>query len=176
MDNYWRLGLFALSLNEISRRAGISKPALYREFGGEDGLMAAVLEFYGERVVAPRLELLLAERPFAATLEGAIVGLTSDDGTPAGCLLTKMRVVKSRLGPATAQRVRLLEEEQLSAFETLYRRALARGEANPEFSPKFAARYLDTQVASVLVQIGIGVAPELVRKQARLTMRPMLQA
>lgn len=46
MECYWREGTDGVSLNELYRRADVSKPGVYREFGGEDGLMAAVLEHY----------------------------------------------------------------------------------------------------------------------------------
>ena len=174
MEEYWRQGLSALSLNEMCRLAGISKPALYREFGGEDGLHAAALDAYRERVVLPMLQALLQDRPFAATLEGAIVGLTSDRGSPPGCLFTRMRIDRSRLGPMTLDRVRALEREQLDAFETWVRRGLERGEANPNVSPELAARCVDTQLATVLVQMGIGVDPEQIREQARLALRAIL--
>ena len=174
MENYWELGLSDLSLNELCRRAGISKPALYREFGGEDGLRAAVLDEYRERVVLPMLSALEADAPFKRVLDGAIVALTSDRGTPAGCLFTKMRLAVARLGPLAAQHVSDLEAEHRTAYEAWFRRGLASGEANAELSPEFAAHYIDTQFATVLVQMGIGVAAERVRAQARLAALPLL--
>ncbi|MBT5864543.1 MAG: helix-turn-helix transcriptional regulator, partial [Ilumatobacter sp.] len=53
MDAYWREGPDAVSLNEICRRAGVSKPGLYRAFGGEDKLLDAALEHYADVVLAP---------------------------------------------------------------------------------------------------------------------------
>ncbi len=174
MDQYWRRGLSSVSLNEMCRLAGISKPALYREFGGEDGLQAAALDAYREVVVVPMLQALFVERPFAATLDGAIVALTSDRGTPSGCLFTRMRIDRSKLGPLAADRVRQLEQEQLDAFARWYRSGLERGEANPEHSAELAARCVDTQLAAVLVQMGLGLDPESVRQQARVALSPMV--
>ncbi|MFT4702613.1 MAG: hypothetical protein ACI81R_000299 [Bradymonadia bacterium] len=57
MDSYWREGLDSVSLNEICRRAGVSKPRFYRKFGGEDWVMGAVLMHYTEVVFAPSLAL-----------------------------------------------------------------------------------------------------------------------
>lgn len=173
MQSYWERGLFQLSLNEVCRLAGISKPALYRAFGGEDSLMAATLAAYRERRVLPMLAYLEEERPIADALERAIVGLTTDDGTPAGCLFTKMRISGPRLGEETKRAVAALQDEHRRAFEAFFRRGLERGDANPEFSPEFAARYLDTQFASILVQIALGVAPGFVRDQARLALRAL---
>ena len=40
MALYWHDGLSTRSLNELCRQLDLSKPGLYREFGGEDGLIA----------------------------------------------------------------------------------------------------------------------------------------
>ena len=72
MQVYWREGLHALSLNALCRRIEISKPGLYREFGGEDGLMEAVLERYRELVVVPLLGLMAAELPYGAVIDRVV--------------------------------------------------------------------------------------------------------
>ena len=58
LEGYWREGIYGMSVNEVCRRAKIAKPGLYREFGGEDGLMTAVLDLYSKSVL-PRLWTLL---------------------------------------------------------------------------------------------------------------------
>ncbi|MFT4978971.1 MAG: AcrR family transcriptional regulator [Myxococcota bacterium] len=171
MDSYWREGVHSLSLNEVCRRARMSKPSLYREFGDEDGLMEAVLGHYRELIVVPVLEALVAELPFAELAEMLVAGMTADHGTPAGCLFTEMRLARSRLGPMSTTRVRAMEQERREAFEIWYRRALERGEVDASISPELAARYIDTQLATVLVQLGAGEPPEVVRQQARLALR-----
>ncbi len=174
MDNYWREGLSGLSLNEVCRRAEISKPALYREFGGEDGLHVAALDAYRERVVLPMLSALETDASFGEVLDAAIVALTSDRGTPAGCLFTRMRLSISRLGPQAAKRVRSLEDEHRAAYEAWFRRGLECGEVNAKLSTKFAARYIDTQFATILVLMGIGTSPKLIRAQVRVAVQPLL--
>jgi len=173
MDSYWREGAHTLSLNEVCRRANLSKPSLYREFGGADGLMKAALDHYNEQVVEPVLAALAAERPFAELVELLLIGMTSDSGAPAGCMFTELRLARSRLGPETSARVRSMEQRRYDAFEDWYRRALARGEVDASIAPELAARYIDTQLATVLSQLGAGEAPELVLQQARLAFRTL---
>ncbi len=170
MELYWDAGLHRFSLNEVARRAGISKPALYREFGGEDGLMEASLELYRLRLVVPLLQALEEERPFGEMLKRAVTRLTAPRAAPAGCLFTKMRLAGPRLGPQTRRRVREVEDEQLTAFEARLLRARSSGELAPGIEPQLGARYLDTQFATVLVQMGVGVPRPLVRAQARLAL------
>lgn len=176
MNNYWAEGLHAVSLNELCRRAGLSKPALYREFGNEDGLMDAALGLYRELIVVPLLAALAAGPPLAQLLERVTVGMTSPQGVPAGCLFTNIRLDHRRLGPNTLARVRAIETERIAAFEDAYRRALGSGQANPSLSPSFAARYLDTQLSTILIQMGAGAPAAEVREQARLALRVLLRA
>lgn len=171
MLNYWREGLHALSLNQVCLRAEISKPALYREFENEDGLMNAVLAHYREAVVVPLLTFIQSERPFAEVLDELIVGMTSERETPVGCLFTQMRLSLPRLGPVTREGVRALERERRDAFEAWYRHAVDKAEVAPGLASGLAAGYLDTQFTSVLIHMKAGASPDDVRAQARLACR-----
>ena len=51
MSIYWRDGLAEQSLNEICWKLEVVKPGIYRDFGGEDGLIAETL-VYGRVVGA----------------------------------------------------------------------------------------------------------------------------
>ncbi len=168
MLNYWRHGLSRLSLNEVCRRVNISKPALYREFGSEDGLQAAALALYRKLAVVPLLELLGGPHAMADVIEQALVTMTSAREVPAGCLFTRMRLAGPHLGPETRTAVEQLERERRDAFVAWYRRGLARNEANPAIAAETAGAYLDTQITTVLVQMTSGEAPALVLAQARL--------
>lgn len=168
MAIYWQEGLFAMSLNALCRRIGISKPALYREFGDEDGLMEAALDAYRARVVVPLLHLMAADLPYAATLDAVVAGATDDQSRPAGCVFTRMRLARARLGPRTAARVEAIEQERRTAFERRHRRALAAGQADPDIDPTLAAGYLDSQLTSLLVHMAAGEPPATLRDQGRL--------
>lgn len=67
-QSYWKLGINQVSINELCKLANVSKPSIYREFGGEDGLMCAVLEHYESTVLSPMLDLLSKEAPFNEVL------------------------------------------------------------------------------------------------------------
>ncbi len=174
MASYWREGLYALSLNELCRRTGVSKPALYREFGSEDGLMEAALARYRLLVVCPLLELLASDAPFSATLDRLVTVMTEERGLPAGCLFTEMRVARRRPGTETWALVQSIVQERRAAFERRYTRALVSKEANPELSASFAARYLDAQLTSLLVHMAVGEPTEQVRSQAQLALSVLL--
>jgi len=168
MKNYWREGVHSLSLNELCRRARLSKPALYREFGGEDGLMDAALAYYDLRIVQPVLDAVAMERPFGELVELLIAGMTTAEGASDGCLFTEMRLARGSFGEKTEQRVRAMEMRRRQVFEAWFSSALGRGEVARSVSPKLAGRYIDAQISNVLMQMGAGETPELVAEQARL--------
>ena len=174
MANYWEFGVTGLSLNEVCRRTGLSKPALYREFGGVDGLMAAALDHYRTVRIEPMLAPLGEDMPFATMIEGSVVGLTTDRDDPPGCMLAKMRHATAHLGPLALAQVHDLEQLQWDAYEAFVRRAQQRGEARMDVDPPLASRYIDTQLTTVLMQRSAGLEVELIRAQARIALRALL--
>jgi AcrR family transcriptional regulator len=169
MEAYWREGTDDVPLNEVCRRAHVAKPGVYREFGGEDGLMDAVLARYAETVLAPMFERIADDRPFAEVLEALIEFMTDTDRTmPAGCLLAKMRVVSSHLGPATQARADALGATARARYADWVELAKGRGEIAPSVPTNVAAAFIDTQFTMLLVQMAAGADPEQVRAQARL--------
>ena len=173
---YWREGYPAISLNELCRRLSISKPSLYREFGGEDGLVNAVLSHYREAVIKPFLSYLKLEQPFAELLEALIVGMTAPREFPPGCLFTEMRLIRTHLGPASMERLDSIEEERRTAFEHWYEKALSKGEVNPDITAAQAASFIDAQFTLILLHMGQEYTAERVQQEARLAMSILLKS
>ena len=171
MQIYWEEGIHKYSLNEICRRVKISKPALYREFKNEDGLMEATLIHYRELVILPMLSLRELPLTFSEVLSQAIEILTSERDRPAGCLFTHLRLAKPFLGTATLHRLEEIEKERFIAFQEWYGKALELGQVNPELSPTLAAGYIDTQLNTLLLQMGAGGDPQLIREHAKLAFK-----
>ena len=107
-------------------------------------------------------------------LERLVVAMTSDYGMPPGCLFTAMRLSRARLGEATAARVSMIIDQRREAFKVRVERALELGEVDSKFSAEFAARYLDAQLTTVLVQMATGEPAEEVRAQALVALRALL--
>mgnify|MGYP006274567925 FL=1 len=169
MEAYWREGTDDVPLNEVCRRAHVAKPGVYREFGGEDGLMDAALARYAETVLAQLFERIDGDRPFAEVLEALIEFMTDTDrDMPAGCLLAKMRVVSSHLGPATRARADALGAAARARYADWVELAKGRGEIAPSVPTNVAAAFIDAQFTMLLVQMAAGADPEQVRAQARL--------
>ncbi len=174
MERYWREGLEACSVNKICRNTQISKPGLYREFGGEDGLMEAVLSHYRELVVVPLLSMLNSERPFAEVLRELIDWMTEEHDTPSGCLFVKMRSAPTRLGSATSKRVEMLRGEMRAAYKAWYQRGMEHHEVKEGIDPDLAAYFIETQFVTVLNLMAAGELPEQVRAQGILAFAGLL--
>ncbi len=174
MLNYWQDEPGAVGVNEMCRRLGVSKPGLYREFGGEDGLMVAVLDHYWETVIQPSFQPLTTERPFAEVLRGVLLWLTEERGMPAGCLFAKMRTASAQLGPATSARVVVLRRDMRGAYQAWFERGLARSEVNAAIAPERAGYLLDTQLRTVQMLVSEGEPPGAVRAQAELALACLL--
>ncbi len=168
MDAYWREGPDALSLNEICRRADVSKPGLYRSLGGEDELMDAALDRYAEVVLTPNLAAIDVEAPLFVTLETIIASFTDVDRSgPPGCLLARLQHTHG-LGPVVSDRIGSLRAQARAAYATAVERAKARGEVNKDIPTDVAAAMIDIQCNTVLIRMSAGEDPSLLRDQAML--------
>lgn len=171
---YWREGPDGISLNEVCREVKVSKPGIYREFGGEDGLLAAVIDRYREQAVQPLLDLLASDLAFDEVLQTILAAQTAERDTPMGCLIAEARLGRQPRGPLTAERIEVVREEMRTAYEARYERALADGQANEGLEPALAASYLDAQFVMLLMRLHRGDDPEMVRRHAWLAMQVLL--
>ena len=170
VDAYMRDGIEAVSINGICRRAKVSKPGLYREFGAEDQFLAAALAHYHETVLAPGMAILAADRPFRETLDALIDFATSEEtaDAPAGCLLATMRTQRGELGPAAAERVEQLGAEVVQAFAAWLDRCERKGEIQLPAPLETVATYVDAQVTLMANRMSEGHDRQLVRSHAYL--------
>ena len=145
---YWSVSPTDVSIGEICKLTGASKPGIYREFGSDDGLKCAALESYRSLALLPLFEILKRDQSFAAA-KAALVAFTTQDrealGVPSGCLFVAMRTQRGNLGSATGERVDLLREEVLDAYMVWIETAKSRGECSAQIPTDAAALYFDAQ-------------------------------
>lgn len=166
MQAYWDGGVNGVSVNEICRRARVSKPGLYREFGNEDGLRKAALNLYFEKVLIPILELAESDMPFREKLDKVIDYMIADrdsQGLPNGCLLVKMRDSVSSVGDATRKQIDSFHKRMLAVFADMVSRAKAKGEFSEAIPTDFAAVYIDAQLANAMALQARGEETEVIR-------------
>ncbi len=160
MKSYWGDGPTAVSINEICRRAGVSKPGLYREFGNEDDLKTAALESYRELVLSQLFEIFEADQPFDEAL-AALTGLALQDraqtGLPTGCLFGKMRGCRSELGPKTNGAIDATWSTAQDRMQDWIDRAKRNGQLDRQISTTTATLYVDAQIANAITMQAEGV-------------------
>jgi len=170
MNAYWKDDRVAVSVNAICALAGVSKPSLYREFGSEDGLSAAVLERYGQTVLASLQALLSSPQTYSAKLD-ALTSFASDDPQmDAGCLFVKMRATRSRFGPQTQALLTAMEAAFQEHYARFFTEAAERGEWCGGIATELAASYLQEQLGLAVSQRAAGKHPESVRAFLELAM------
>ncbi len=157
LEGYWREGLYGMSVNEVCRRAAISKPGLYREFGGEDGLLTAVVQLYRDTVLQKLFEHLRSPYPFRSVLAGLINEVLRPTGDPPGCLLGELRMVKfDDLGEETRHQVEVYAAEVRDNYRVWLDRAQRNGEIPADLDLDTAARHIDTQVMTACFKANRG--------------------
>lgn len=161
MESYWRDGPTAVSVNEICRRAGVSKPGLYREFGNEDGLRSTVVQTYELVVLSQLYQIFEGDQPFDDAL-AALIDLVLQDrqkmDLPLGCLLQKMRGCRKELGPKTNDVIDATSIGTHSRLKDWVERAKHNGQLSEDISTETAAIYIDAQVSSAIMMQETGAS------------------
>ena len=175
MRAYWERGADAVSVNEISKLAEVSKPSLYREFGSEDGLMAAALGQFAELSVAPLLALLRSDAPTDAILDQVALSVVEGGKTgdlPAGCMVTPMFAMRSRFGDKTEALVSALQRDSLAAYQAFAERLDREGRLPSHHSPRDTALFLNASVGMAMMSMKQGFTPDEVAAMLRVAFAP----
>ena len=167
---YWRSDPADVSVNAICEMAKVSKPALYREFGNEDGLMAAVLERYAEQVLSEIFDILAKAMPVPETLSALTRFASDSPKMETGCVFYKLRAGKHRLGPVTRSKVEAIDTGAVDAFDAYLTERRQDGGWTNAVPTAVAARYLVEQLGLALTQRAAGEDPEQVRGTLHLAL------
>ena len=171
MNSYWINGVQNISLNEICRRANVSKPALYREFGNEDGLMTEALELYFIKFITPFFSLFSSHQTFHEVLQKLILGLINNqnkNSNSMGCLFTMMRDSHDLLGKKTKNKLEFLHKVLLKTYEQWIENAKDKGNFTKQIPSSVAAAYIDSQISNINAQKARGESVQSIRDAASL--------
>ncbi len=170
MAAYWQADPADVSVNAICKRMGVSKPALYRVFGNEDGLMRAVLARYADRVLSEIFTLLDPALPLTEACAGLIRFASEAPTMETGCVFFKMRAGKHRLGPLTRDQVEAIEGAAVAAFTAYLDARRAAGDGMPAGSSAGLARYMIAQLGLALTQRAAGEDSAQIREMLALAL------
>ncbi len=153
MMQYWVIGPADVSINDISKKLGVSKPGIYREFGSDDGLKVAALQAYQALAIEPFLTLFKPEQPLSKTLEDIVAFLMQDRdkvGIPTGCLFVTMRAQRNRLGPDTQELLDKYREQFLTRIGNWVHTTKQAGIFRRNVPTKTAAHQIDALHAGAM--------------------------
>ena len=171
LEGYWREGVYGMSVNEVCRRAKISKPGLYREFGGEDGLLTAVLQLYRETVMETLAEHLRQDSSFKKVFHWYVNALLHQNGHPPGCLLCEMRLIQSEdLGQTTREKVQECADDIYGFYRDWLEGAQKKGEISAEVDLDTAARLLDSQMMTASLKAYRGGNVEKIKEELQMAL------
>ncbi len=156
MAAYWKDDPADVSLNAVCALAAVSKPALYRVFGSEDGFVRAVLSRYAETVLSEIFDILARGAPLSETLTGLIRFASLDAKMQTGCVFFKMRAGQHRLGPQTRDTVSTLESGAVNALQTYFETRQRTEDWYSDLTADQAARYVFAQIGLALTQRAAG--------------------
>lgn len=171
---YWKDDPADVSINAICEMAGVSKPALYREFGSEDGLAEAVLAHYAKTVLSDIFDILAKDLSVRDTLDALTQFAADDPKMETGCVFFKMRAGKHRLGPKTRALVDAIDAGAVEAFAAYFEAQRAAGDWAHALPAPTAARYVVEQLGLALTQRAAGEPPAQVRDTLALALPAVL--
>lgn len=172
MQAYWQEGPTNVSLNEVCARAGVSKPSVYREFGNDDGLAAAVLEVYAETVLGQMLGIVQSDEDLATKLSKIVSLAAADPLHDHGCLFVKMRAARDQLGPKTQAVIGQIDGMALEAFTKLFAQARTEGGWTSSLPADLAAAYTHAQIGLALDYRARGEDPRAILDLALSVLQP----
>jgi len=163
MQEYWLDENNDISLNEICKRAKVSKPGIYREFGNEDGLMEAVLRKYENDVTSKLLNILATKETLAVKIEKIADYMTLTTKDVRGCLLVKIKNTKVKKGPKSQKQICAMQDNLIEAYKKCIENAIVEGQFKSDISTKLAAEYFNAQVNNAALLILEGKENKKVR-------------
>lgn len=166
MMSYWQEGPTEVPIGEICRKAGASKPAVYREFGNDDGLKNAVLDAYRDLMLVPVHKVLESDLPFDQALD-ALIDIICEDrsvqGVPEGCLFVAMRMQQSTIGDLASAKIDEVHDEMIGKYSAWIERAKSNGQFSRDIPTEVAAYHLCTQSNSAQWLAKSGLSHDLIK-------------
>ncbi len=170
MTAFWQRGWSRTSIRDLESELDLKAPSIYRRFGTKDGLGAAVVGHYVDRVVRRRVDRHLSGEgdPVAnlrSFLESSVTE-PGDGGRLWGCLLTTTSLEAGEpdaaLAGALAAGLAVIED----GVRREVRRAAELGHLAPGVEPESAVATLTLVMQGLMALARGGVAPAELRRRA----------
>lgn len=175
LESYSCEGPEQISLNEICRRAGISKPAFYREFGSEEGLKQAVLECYANKSKCLAASIINQECSLQEKLlkfSDSFLAMPDDNGYK-GCLIHMLSNSTVVVSDETRAKIQEIKNTLLAEYERMVEMARTKGELVSTMENRLVASYIFEQLGNAFNQKARGDDPDEIREMLKIAFMPL---
>ncbi len=143
---FWEKGFEGASMSDFTAMTGLNKPSLYAAFGDKNALYLRALTHYAETKGSAGMRAFLAAdtigQAVEAFLQQALILQTSGCATAKGCLLGNCAVASVGSVPESAELLRKIDDQTVSALTARFETAIQIGELAEGFPSAQRARLL----------------------------------
>lgn len=162
MQQFWRKGYEATSLQDLLQATGLSKSSLYQTFGNKHSLFERSVDRYRQDMVREMQEMLAqakSGRDFIEQLFLSVTNETRGRNARRGCLVMNTASEFAQSDPVIAKLVKQGTKAFADVFEAAIIRAKQEGDIPLEKDAKLLAIYLLGNLSGLktLVKAGAGV-------------------
>lgn len=154
IDCFWRRGLEATSVRELSESMGIAGPSLYNAFGDKRGLFARALERYAADSLRDRIdraERMASPRAAVAAFIAELIERSLADPDRRGCFIVNSALDVAPHDPELGSRIAGYLDEIRLFFEG----RVAAGQASGEIAPDRDAADMGKLLLGVVLGIRV---------------------
>ena len=180
METYWKEGIENVSLNEMCRKIGESKPSVYREYGGEEGLQLAALELYYKDRVEPVGKILFDAESILVGIKSAFDFLINehfkDEKMGAACMFNREGMHPSEnLSVMCKNFIEKKDKENISFLKEGLKRALDKEYLNKGINIDTYSVYIFNQIKLIAsLSNNKQLSKSTLREMVDLIMSPLL--
>ncbi|MEM7524610.1 MAG: TetR/AcrR family transcriptional regulator [Pseudomonadota bacterium] len=149
---FWRHGYDGLTLDQVARELGVSKPTLFRTFGDKEEIFSQALEAYYVEFIKPGEDRLEAAPDLRSAVTACFTVAADrmwDDRNPPGCFLTDTRLGGGFPSGPVADTLIRLQGRALVLLNEKIDAAIATGELNEAAQPQAVLQYIFAQLAAL---------------------------
>ena len=169
-----------VSLNEMCRKIGESKPSVYREYGGEEGLQLAALELYYKDRVEPVGKILFDAESILVGIKSAFDFLINehfkDEKMGAACMFNREGMHPSEnLSVMCKNFIEKKDKENMSFLKEGLKRALDKEYLNKGINIDTYSVYIFNQIKLIAsLSNNKQLSKSTLREMVDLIMSPLL--
>lgn len=160
LDTFWRRGVGAVALSDLTEASGLHRPSLAAAFGDKDDLLAVAVDRYVERQGAWMLEPL-AEPKLKTALKGLyarVIAVATEPAGPGGCLISCVLPAAAETSPRAKAKL----AESVALIDAMLTRRFAQATAEerpPGMSAEMLGQLALGQMMGIAVRARSGAAP-----------------